>query len=265
MAHDRIGLLFLVIDGLAHPGLWRRFLNGHEGRFAAYTHAKFPHRVGPHFLRDTLIPEYVATHRSTYYPHHVLIQAQLALLRHALADKRIRKLVYITQTCVPICRFQEAYEALLADDQSWITCNGGLVRPQRYASLPPASGIRPEEFGDSSCWVALSRCHGKILLDAEREWLPKFVGVPAAEEHFAPTVLKMAGCADQCRPYNPTRVDWTRGCPYAYEHVSAADVQQLSEGPYLFARKFPPNSDIAAVWDEILRRRAWPGSREVLP
>ena len=254
MRADRIGLLFLVIDGLSQPEIWRRFLSNQDGKYAAYTHAKFPHRVGPDFLRDTLIPEYVPTHHSKFFPHDVLVRAQLALLRHALCDERIKKFVYATQTCVPICSFAEAREALLGDDRSWVECHRPFW-PERYAQLAPDSGIPPHQFGTSSCWIALSRRHAQILLAAAPEWLPKFVGVPAAEEHFAPTVLKIAGCADQCKPHNPTYVDWTRGCPYTHEHVTAADVEQLSEGPYLFARKFSPASNIAAVWDELLQRR----------
>jgi hypothetical protein len=255
MARDRIGLLFLVIDGLSQPGLWQRFLAGQEGKYVAYTHAKSPHRVELDFLRDTLIPQYVPTHHSMFFPHHVLVQAQLALLRHALEDTRIGKFVYITQTCVPIASFRQAREALLADDQSWITCEGGFW-PERFARLAPDCGIRPDQFGTSSCWIALNRRHAEILLACAEEWLPKFAGVPAADEHYAPTVLKMAGCTAECKPYNPTNVDWVRGNPYTYHRITAEDVEQLSRGPYLFARKFSPTSDIAAVWEDLLARRS---------
>ncbi|MGO8748672.1 MAG: beta-1,6-N-acetylglucosaminyltransferase [Thermoguttaceae bacterium] len=256
MRTDRIGLLFLVIDGLSQPEIWRRFLANQEGKYAAYTHAKFPHRVGLPFLRDTLIPEYVPTHHSKFYPHDVLVGAQLALLRHAIGDERIEKFMFATQTCVPICSFNKAYEALLSDDQSWVECHQPLW-PDRYAMLAPDSGIAPDQFGTSSCWIALNRRHAQILLAAAPEWLPRFATVPAADEHFAPTLLKMAGCEDECKRYNPTHVDWSRGNPYTYEHVTAEDVRQLSRGPYLLARKFSPTSDIAAVWDEIVRQRKW--------
>jgi hypothetical protein len=255
MARDRIGLLFLVIDGLSQPGVWRRFLAGHECDYVAYTHAKFPHRLGLDFLGDTLIPHYVPTHHSMFFPHHVLVEAQLALLRHAICDARIGKFVYITQTCVPIASFQQVCEALLGDDQSWITCEEGFW-PERFSRLPLDSGIRPDQFGTSSCWIALNRCHAEILLASAEEWLPKFAGVPAADEHFAPTVLKMAGCAGECKPYTPTNVDWGRGDPYVYNGITAEDIGQLSRGPYLFARKFSPASDIAAVWDDLVERRS---------
>jgi len=255
MACDRIGLLFLVLDGLSQPGVWRRFLSGQEGKYATYTHAKFPHRVELDFLRDTLIPEYVPTHHSMFFPHHVLAQALLALLRHALADPRIGKFVYLSQTCAPICTFPDAYQALLADDSSWVTCQGGFW-PERYERLVPQSGIPPEKFGTSSCWIALNRRHTQTLLDAEPQWLPKFIHVPAADEHYAPTILKMAGCSAECKPYNPTHVDWVRGSPYAYGQLTAEDFEQLSQGPHLFARKFSPESNLAARWDELLQRRA---------
>ncbi len=255
MARDRIGLLFLVIDGLSQPEIWRRFLSGQEGKCAAYTHAKFPEGVGPDFLRDTLIPEYVPTHHSKLFPHHVLVRAQLALLRHAMEDVRIGKFVYITQTCVPIASFRQARDALLADDRSWIEINRPFW-PERYAHLAPDSGILPHQFGTSSCWIALNRRHAEIVLECEEEWLPKFAGVPAADEHYAPTMLKMAGCAAECKPYTPTNVDWARGNPYTYHRITAEDMEQLTRGPYLFARKFSPDSDIAEVWDNLVERRS---------
>ena len=63
------------------------------------------------------------------------------------------------------------------------------------------------------------------------------------------------GCVAECQPYTPTNVDWVRGNPYTYQRITAEDVERLSRGPYLFARKFSRASDIAAVWEDLLERR----------
>jgi hypothetical protein len=252
MSQRKIGFLFLVTDGLSQPGVWRRFLAGHEDRYSLYTLAKHPRRLGVGFLRDRLLPECIPTSHGSVYPHTGLAVGQVGLLRHALKDPAIAKFVFVSQTCAPIRGFDHAYEALTADDLSWITCEGGFWE-QRYAMLPKHCGVRPQDFGTSSNWVALNRRHAEILVAAEKEWMPRFASVVAADEHYAPTVLKLAGCADQCKPYNVTHVDWSRGCPYTFDQITADDLARLSRGPHLLARKFSPSSNIAAVWDELIR------------
>jgi hypothetical protein len=188
-----------------------------------------------------------------YYPHTGLAIAQVGLLRHALADPGISRFVFVSQTCIPIRRFEDAREALMADDRSWITCQGGYWE-HRYAMLPAQSGIRPEDFGTSSNWVGLNRRHAEILVQAEARWMPKFTGVEAADEHYAPTVLKMAGCAAECRPYNTTYVDWSPGTVYVFDRITPEQVDRLARSPYLLARKFAPTSNIGDVWDELVAR-----------
>ena len=73
-----------------------------------------------------------------------------------------------------------------------------------------------------------------------------------------PTMLALNGVdfENECHPQVPTYVDWSRDVPYRgpyqYETLAEDDIRQLIRAPYLFARKFPPSSDIAKHLNRIM-------------
>lgn len=256
MASNRIGFLLLTESGLAHPGVWADFLESHDRRYRFFTLSKYPDQIGSAWLRDTLIEEYIETRHSEHFPHTGLMVGQTALLRAGLADPDCVKFVCISESCVPIRRFQYVERALLKDDRSWIT-HGRW--PQRYAMLPHRTPITQEQFGTSANWLVLNRRHAEILVRMEPIWMSHFESVVAADEHYPPTMLALNGAdfETECHPQVPTYVDWNRDVPYRgpyqFETLTEGDIRQLIRVPYLFARKFPPSSDIAKHLNRIMR------------
>lgn len=255
MAAGKIGLMLLVERGLAHPDIWFDFLRGHADRYRIFTLCKYPEQISTPWLRPTLIAEYVKTHHSAHFPHTGLMIGQTALLRAGLADLECVKFLFLSETCVPIRRFEYFYSELTKDDRSWI---GHGRWPERYAMLAPWTPIHPDQFGTSVNWLALNRQHAGILVDMEPTWMKHFESVLAADEHYPATMLALNGVdfAAECHPHVPTHVDWNRGGPYhgpyRYERLTENDVQQLIRAPYLLARKFPPASDIGDHLDRIM-------------
>ncbi len=256
MVNDRIGFLLLTERGLAHPGVWAKFLGSHEHRYRFFTLSKYPEEIGATWLRDTLIEEYVETRHSEHYPHTGLMIGQMALLRAGLANQECVKFVCVSESCVPIRRFEYVDRELTKDDRSWIS-HGRW--PERYAMLPHGTPITPEQFGTSANWIVLNRRHAEILVRMEPIWMSHFESVVAADEHYPPTMLALNGIdfENECRPQVPTYVDWNRDVPYRgpyqYGALTGDDIQQLIRSPYLFARKFPPSSDIAKHLERIMK------------
>lgn len=249
MPHAKIGFLFLVTDGVAHPNLWERFFQGHRGQYEILTLCKHPERLANGFLKPTLIDEYVRTNHGGEYPHTGLAIGQTALLRAGLRTG-CTKFVFVSDTCLPIRRFEFVRGALTEDDRSWIT---HAPWEERYRMLPEWTPITREQFGTSSNWCALNRRHAEILVRMEPTWMEHFATVLAADEHYGPTVLALGGVdfAAECRPMSPTYVDWSEGPPHRFERLSESDVRKLAESPCLLARKFPPASDVADHLDRI--------------
>lgn len=267
MACNKIGFLLLTERGLTHPGLWADFLQSHEHRFRFFTLSKRPDQLAGAWLCDTVIEEYVETMHSAHYPHTGLMVGQTALLRAGLADRECTKFVFVSETCVPIRRFEYVDGELTKDDRSWIT-HGPW--PARYAMLPKPTPITPEQFGTSSNWIVVNRRHAEILVEMEPIWMKHFESVVAADEHYPPTMLALNGIdvARECHPRVATHVEWHRDAPYPgpyqYKALNEEDIRQLIRVPYLFARKFPASSDIARhlarimAEGEIFQRRLQP-------
>ncbi len=255
MASDKIGFLLLTERGLAHPGVWADFLQSQEHRYRFFTLSKHPDQLSELWLRDTLIEEYVETEHSIHFPHTGLMVGQTALLRAGLADQDCAKFVFVSDTCVPIRRFEYLDRELTKDDRSWIS-HGHW--PERYAMLPRRTPISAEQFGTSSNWIVLNRRHARILVEMEPIWMKHFESVLAADEHYPPTMLALNGIdfATECHPHVATHVDWSRGGPgfgpYQYEVLTNDDILQLIQVPCLLARKFPASSDIAQYLGRIM-------------
>ena len=255
MVTDKIGFLLLAEHGLAHPQVWADFLRSHEHRYRFFSLVKQVDQVSEPWLRHTLIEEYVQTDHSDNYPHTGLMIGQTALLRAGLAQQDCSKFLFVSETCVPIRRFDHVHRELTKDDRSWIE-NGRW--PERYAKLPSRTPISPDQFGTSSNWLVLNRRHAQILVDMEPIWMSHFDSVPAADEHYPPTMLALNGVdfATECHPRSPTHIEWNRGHtyrgPHQYGELTNRDIDQLIRAPHLLARKFPPSSDIARHLDRIM-------------
>lgn len=242
----RVGLLYLITDGLTQPTLWREWLDAASDRFRLFVHCKHPEQLSSDWLREHLIREYVPTVHSFYWPHNAIAKAQVALLRAGLADQSITKLAFISQSTIPIVSPDEAYYKLTRDDKSWIDREGFCE--ERYVGLKP--GVIPREhYQKSSNWLILNRRHAWQCVTAEAQYMDAFVNSPAADEHYFHTILSIQGIdyERETWPRCGTYVDWQRGSPYVFESLSAEELEEMRQGGFLLVRKVAARAKILNI------------------
>lgn len=247
-----LGLCFMTTGDLPFADLWLRWLGTAVDQVGLFVHAHYPQAVFSPFRRH-LIAEHVDTRHGWRYPHNGGARGIVALLRAALEDPRIEAVLVASDTTVPIRPLRLACAQLL-DGRSWIACMPPEPPyPQRYELLRPC-GIPKEKFLCTDQWVSLTRRHAQIVVDAAPRYMDAFEGVNAAAEHFAPTMLAMAGVdfATETHQETPVFADWSAGDLREFAYISAADLEALVRSGKPFARKFPESSPIRDHWDRLV-------------
>lgn len=238
---SKIALLFLLRSDLNHPLMWEGFVEQGGVDVNVYAHSKqlslLP--IETSLIRDNQIQERV----DTRWGDVSLVRAMLALLREALACSDNQFFVFASESCVPIRPFDSVYDALLRDGRSWIR---SMPCPERVAGVHPAI-IPPESFMKTSQWLALNRDDAQAIVDTCRP--DGLEQVFAPDEHYAATSLAMAGRNLQTDviPRDLTFTEWAGGTssPTSFVRVDSLHIQRLIASGCLFARKYPPQSNIA--------------------
>ncbi len=246
----KLGLLMMTRGEVPFADLWEDWLHGAAGKCRIFVHAKVPDRITSSLFANAVIPEYVQTTHGRDYPHNAHLIGMLALLREALRHPDIAKLAFLSESCLPMRPFGLCYQRLMIDDRSWI-CDWPSKPPYpvRFHFLPPQT-LAEGHFLVSPDWIALNRRHAELLLANAPQYLEAFRTVPAASEHYPASILSVEGVHFETETTRRgiTYVDWTRGGPYEFHRVTETDLETMLASPFLFARKFPADSNIRRFW-----------------
>ena len=170
-------VLVMLLDVLPYEEVWRAWSSG-AGRASTATssqaaewevrffvHAKLPERIKSPWLRSHLLPV-------SFRPEWAsieLVKATLALIEAALGDERVERLALVSETCVPVCTFNEAVASVCADPCSWLgrlrvlgTAAVHDLTKKRTAAID-RSIVRDENIGKADQWFLLTREHASVL------------------------------------------------------------------------------------------------------
>jgi hypothetical protein len=242
----KVAYLFLVYGDVYHAGVWEKYFVGHEDTVRICCHAADRTKTTTPFLRDNLIPYWV----STKWAGLGLVLAHLELIRYALRDPDVQRLVLCSDSCVPIKSCARVHELLFGDDRTWLhTTTQYTERMSKVTTIPK------QHRRKNSQWVALTRRHAMLL--TRFNFVSDFAHCKVPDEHYVGSVLVHLGEAEHLRPTHQTHADWCRlsqvqFTPTEYHQVSPELVQRFRSSKSLFARKFPPDSNIADKWTEIM-------------
>ncbi|KAG4379209.1 hypothetical protein AAZX31_17G189600 [Glycine max] len=212
----KVAFLFLSPGSLPFEKLWHMFFQGHEGKFSVYVHSskEKPTHVSSFFVGREIHSEPVGWGKIS------MVEAERRLLAHALLDPDNQHFVLLSESCIPVRRFEFVYNYLLLTNVSFID---SYVDPGPHGNGRYIEHMLPEvekkDFRKGSQWFSMKRQHAIIVM-ADSLYFTKFKHHCRpnmegnrncyADEHYLPTFFTMldpGGIAN----WSVTYVDWSEG------------------------------------------------------
>jgi len=277
--NKKVAFMFMTTTPLYLAPLWELFFNqsGAQALYNVYIHTdpSFKYEEPPFtgVFSGRIIPSSKPTRRNT----PTLIAAARRLLAHALLDDPANYMfTLLSPACIPLHSFNFTYRVLTGSTRSFIevlnnesTAYGRWAAPGKDAMLPE---VGFDVFRTGSQFWSLTRQHARVVVEDVRLWrkfkLPCVTRTTCfPEENYFPTLLSMVDPGGVV-PATLTNVNWRGqkgGHPHTYDgsEVQPKLIQWLRESrprygnmgingsdlfvrdrwdPFLFARKFAPNS-----------------------
>ena len=241
----KLALCFLIVEKIECESLWAEWLKGNEDKVLIFIHSKYKFKPTTDFFRtQSHIVETVPTSWGGYG----LVEATLKLFENALEfTEEDMRLILISDTTVPIKKFQYIYNFLWNDKRSFIfECNKEQRFP-RYLNV--AKSLRHNCVVKHSQWIILNRRHAQILLNASSTIERIYSKIWIPDESWALTFLNYLNESENvCIDLMTTYVNWTEEntlSPYTFSQIPMELFKKiLVEPSYLFARKFVSDSKI---------------------
>jgi hypothetical protein len=241
----KLALCFLIIEQIECESVWAEWLKGNEDKVLIFIHSKHKFKPTTDFFRtQSHIVETVPTSWGGYG----LVEATLKLFENALdfSEENMR-LILVSETTVPVKKFQYVYNFLSNDGRSFIFECEREQRFPRYLNI--AKTLRHNCVAKHSQWIILNRRHVQILLNASSTIERIYSKIWVPDESWALTFLNYLNeSEDVCIDLITTYVNWTKkniGSPYTFSEIPMDLFKKiLLEPSYLFARKFVSDSKI---------------------
>lgn len=212
-ANPKIAFMFLTPGSLPFERLWDLFFSGNEGKFSVYVHAsqRKPVHQSKYFLGSDIHSDKVGWGQVS------MIDAERRLLGNALRDPDNQHFVLLSDSCIPLHRFDYVYNYLMYTNVSYIDSffDPGPHGNDRYSPhmLPE---IEKEDFRKGAQWFHLKRQHAMIVISDTLYYSkfknycrPGFEGRNCyCDEHYLPTffnIIDPGGVAN----WSVTHVDWS--------------------------------------------------------
>lgn len=117
-----IAICLVIVDDLLHEDIWREWLGSGGTDYAArlFIHAKYPDRIRSAWVREHTLS--ISHHPEWNSPE--VVRAMLSVLDMALsycdADQQCQRMVFATESCIPLYSLQQTGERLFASEKSWL-------------------------------------------------------------------------------------------------------------------------------------------------
>jgi hypothetical protein len=271
----KIAFLFLTIRDVNFPKIWDKYLAGNEDRYTIYIHPKFPNEAKWH--TDRIITNIKET------AWGFITRAYMELFKEAIKDKDNFKFITISESCIPIQSFDKLYQAVFADDKSWIK----LMKITSY-KFEVILKSTPGNFIHHYARMCLNRHHVKRLL-VNRDRLEFFHKMHIGDEYFLSILYPLSNYKNIEITYDDweyvnnqvkqmknqirllyeeqeknSNIDNKHQINKLQEQIKDIaknpksitkvedDLLKIKESKAFFYRKFTPNSDIEDYWEEII-------------
>ena len=272
----KIAFLFLTLDNVNFPKIWDEYFKGHENKYNIYIHPKYPEKVSWH--KENIIKNLKET------AWGFITKAYIELMKAALEDKDNFKFITLSETCLPIQSFDNLYDKLTQDDDSWIK----LMKITKY-KFNEVLKKAPGKFIHHYARFCLNRHYVKKLL-MNRDRLDFFYNMHIADEYFLSIIYPLRHFKDKEITFDDweyteklketlknnikklyeeqeqnnninnndkieelrNKVKHIAGHPKTIIDVSE-DLDKIKKCDAFFYRKFSKDSNIEKYWHDIIR------------
>ena len=240
----------MIYDTIAHEDVWNLFFkNADPEKYVVLIHYKNQQTL--EFFESAKLKECIPTK----YGDSSLIHAQNLLMKEALKDPDVYKMVILSNTCIPLKSFDYVYSKLTADN------NGHFNECPQSQCFPRCESatryIHRNDIYKSSQWFIANRRHAECYIQYAMN-AGCFETHP--EEHYYITVNKTycredTVCTSNTAETATTFTNW-QGMNYRYpsfvgiknyDSVSKEEMEYLVSAPCFFGRKFLPGCRVGGI------------------
>lgn len=240
----KLGLLFLTKGGVNNPEIWEEFVSEAPDRVRIFSHSKDRSVKESGFLEGTEI----ADHHPTEWAGIGLVKASRSMLVEALEDDSLTHFVLLSESCVPIRPLPEILKRIGLDPRSQFGFKTleecGLARMNRARAVPQIPGGC---WRFQSQWWLMDRI--AAIFAASLDFTDLFAEMVVPDEAYFATILALQGYPLDGNVIKDD-VTWTHwdnasGGPNEWGFLPKEMLNSMTRSNALFARKFPPEADIA--------------------
>lgn len=196
---SKIAFLFLTLDNLKHPQIWDMFFDGvDKNKYNIYVHPKNVNKVTNELLTSAHLIKKPAETK-----HCFLVKGMKLLMDTALKEKDNSYFIFVSDSCVPIKKFDRVYDDITKKYKTNLVMEMNLKsfdRKVRYDKKLPEKC-----FNKFSQWSILTRKSVETIVTSK--YLPIFYKMNAGDE-FILSILECAGGFDY-KSLPSTHVDWS--------------------------------------------------------
>ena len=244
----KLAFLFLTVANIYHEKTWKNFFKNHEHQYTLYVHSKYPLSYTS-FFKPYELPVKIPTQWET------TMRAQLELLKYALKDPDNYKFIFLSESTLPLCLFDQVYTELIKHPYSEFNY---IHNPHIYEKSRNLYPLPVQEQYKNSQWVILNRKHAQLMTQ-DNYYIRIIDNCFADNEHYPSTFLAAHDLLNEVIKKDRTFVYWpSRHAPhpYTFSSITTAFARNLLrnalENNYLFARKFALACDITS-FKELMR------------
>jgi len=185
MSAAKIAFCFLTYSNLERSRIWRRYIEPNMDRCSVYVHPKLP--LSDPFFRQFTLKKCTPTYRKSDI---FIVYATILLITEALKDERNKKIVFLSQSCLPIVSFNDLYFSIINDNKSHIKSFNNN-RKDRFHQLSTnfKKHIGYHRFTKQHPNMILDRSHAEIFTNLNL--LNHFKRMECPDEHYFVNILKV--------------------------------------------------------------------------
>lgn len=234
----KIAFCFLTYNNIIRNDIWDKFFeNVDKNKYIVFIHPKkqFPSKYN---IVKNIIPTKSKTHIS-------VVRATIQLLRETYeSDKEITHFIFITQSCIPLYKFDDIYNFITTFKQSIISSINNHHR-ERYLNLSTTikNLISENNFVKQHANMMLIRDDVEFLIKID--FTHHFEKILCPDEHYFINILKYLYKRNIInKQINFCNFDMNRTQAVEFNNINIKLINKLREYGFLFMRKVTKQSII---------------------
>ena len=182
---DKIAFCFLTYNNIERDDIWRSYLENNMDKCSIYIHSKT--KINDEFFGRYELKMKTRTYKKTDI---LIVYATYILLSNAYMNEKNKKIIFLSQSCIPIIPFNELYEKIMMNDNSYIkSFNKNCMERYNNLSKRMKGLIDINEFTKQQPNMILDRRDVGYLL--KNNYMEHFKMMICPDEHYFINILRL--------------------------------------------------------------------------